>query len=45
MNDPANPEASSSDAKLTALYARALPRMLRVMLVVSIPLIAPAYWS
>ena len=44
MNDPANSEVSASDARLAALYARALPRMLRAMLAVSIPLLVPAYW-
>src|SRR5690242_16916103 len=44
MNDTLNSEVSSADARLAALYARALPRMLRVMLVVSIPLLVPAWW-
>jgi hypothetical protein len=44
MNDPQNQEMAASDARLAALYSRALPRMLRVMLVVSIPLIVPAWW-
>lgn len=48
MNNSANPEVSpevsAADAPLAALYARALPRMLRVMLVASIPLLVPAWW-
>lgn len=44
MNDPQNEEVPASDAGLAALYSRALPRMLRVMLVVSIPLLVPAWW-
>jgi hypothetical protein len=44
MNDPQNQERAASDARLAALYSRALPRMLRVMLVVSIPLLVPAWW-
>ncbi len=43
MNDFANTGVPASDAKLEAIYARALPRMLRVLLVVSIPLVVPAY--
>jgi hypothetical protein len=44
MSDPENFEVSAADARLAALYARALPRMLRVMLVVSLPLLVPAWW-
>jgi hypothetical protein len=44
MNDVTNSEMTASDARLAALYARALPRMLRVMLAASIPLLIPAYW-
>jgi hypothetical protein len=48
MNESANPEVSpevsAADARLAALYARALPRMLRVMLFASVPLLAPAWW-
>ncbi len=44
MNDPQNQELTAADARLAALYARALPRMLRVMLVVSVPVLVPAYW-
>jgi hypothetical protein len=45
MNDLTNSGMTTSDARLAALYARALPRMLRVMPAVSIPLLIPAYWS
>lgn len=44
MNEPENQQVPASDAMLAALYERALPRMLRVMLVVSLPLLVPAYW-
>lgn len=44
MNDPENQQGPASDARLAALYERALPRMLRVMLVASLPLLVPAYW-
>ncbi len=45
MNDVQHSELPASDARLAALYARALPRMLRIMLVVSVPLLVPAWWS
>ena len=44
MNDSVKSEVPAADARLAALYARALPRMLRVMLLVSVPLLVPAYW-
>ena len=44
MNDPQNQEVSSADARLSAIYARALPRMLRFMLIVSISLLVPVWW-
>ena len=44
MNDPQNQEVSAADARLGDLYARALPRMLRFMLIVSLPLLVPAWW-
>ncbi len=44
MNDPQNQAVSAADARLSALYARALPRMLRFMLIVSIPLLVPVLW-
>lgn len=44
MNDPDNQQVSAADARLGALYARALPRMLRFMLIVSVPLLIPAWW-
>lgn len=44
MNEPENQQVPASDAMLAALYERALPRMLRVMLVASLPLLVPAYW-
>jgi hypothetical protein len=44
MNNPENPQVSAADAKLDAVYARALPRILRVMLVVTVLLLVPAWW-
>jgi hypothetical protein len=50
MNDPENaasqmsPEAAADDARLTSLSARAIPRMLRIMAVVSVLLLPPAFW-
>jgi hypothetical protein len=41
MNDQLNPEA---DARIAAVFARAIPRMLRVMLCSSLLLLVPAYW-
>ena len=41
MNDQ---KMTAADARLGALYARALPRMLRFMLIVSVPLLVPAWW-
>jgi len=44
MNDQGNPETPVADLRLESLYARAIPRMLRVMLVASVLLLAPAFW-
>jgi uncharacterized RDD family membrane protein YckC len=44
MNEQGNPETPASDLQLESIYARAIPRMLRVMLVVSVLLLAPAFW-
>jgi hypothetical protein len=44
MNDQQNQEVPAADARLSAIYARALPRMLRFMLMVSIPLLVPVWW-
>src|ERR1035438_1632017 len=44
MNDPASPELSPADLRLESFNARALPRMFRTMLVVSVGLLAPAVW-
>jgi len=41
MEDQLNPEA---DARLAAVFARAIPRMLRVMLFSGLLLLVPAYW-
>ena len=44
MNDPANPELSPADLRLESFNARALARMFRAMLVVSLLLLGPALW-
>ena len=44
MNDPEIPELTPADAGLEAIYARALPRMLRLILVASLPLLGSIYW-
>jgi predicted nicotinamide N-methyase len=44
MNDYRNPEMPAADVRLELLYARAIPRMLRVMLLASLVLLAPAFW-
>jgi len=44
MSDPPNSELSPTDLRLQAFNERALPRMFRTLLVVSILLIGPAFW-
>jgi hypothetical protein len=44
MNDQGNPETPAADLRLESFYARAIPRMLRIMLAASILLLAPAFW-
>ena len=44
MNEQANPVPAASDARLAPIYARAVPRILRIMLVTSLLLVAPAFW-
>jgi hypothetical protein len=44
MNDQGNPETPAADLRLESFYARAIPRMLRIMLVASVVLLAPAFW-
>ena len=44
MNDQGNRETSVADQRLEALYVRAIPRMLRIMLVASLVFVAPAFW-
>ena len=41
MSSPPNPGASP---QFDSFYARAIPRMLRTMLVVGVLLVAPVYW-
>jgi hypothetical protein len=51
MNDQPNPadslnlEASAADARLAPLFARALPRMLRIMAIAGLVLLVPAFWA
>jgi len=44
MSDQGNPETPAADLHLESLYARAIPRMLRIILVASVLLLAPAFW-
>jgi hypothetical protein len=44
MNDQGNPGTPAADLRLESFYARAIPRMLRIMLVASVVLLAPAFW-
>ena len=50
MNDEAKPsdhlisDLAAHDDKLAPVFARAIPRILRIMLVTSILLFAPAFW-
>ncbi len=43
MNDQRSPGSSAPDLLLEAIYARAIPRMLRIMLVAGVLLLAPAF--
>jgi len=43
MNDLANPGTPSANSELEAFYLRAIPRLLRIMLVASAVLLWPAY--
>ena len=44
MSEAENPELAPADARLETIYARALPRMLRVLLGAGLVLLVPAYW-
>jgi len=44
MNDQRSPETPAPDQRLESIYARAIPRMLRIMLAASVLLLAPAFW-
>ena len=44
MNDQGNPEPSAADLRLEAISAHAIPRMLRIMMAVSVVLLVPAFW-
>ncbi len=44
MNEPVNSELSPADLRLESFNARALRRMFRTMLAVSVLLLAPAFW-
>ena len=43
MNDQGNPETPAADLRLESFYARAIPRMFRIMLAASLLLLAPAF--
>lgn len=45
MSNPPSPAPPDSEARLESLYARAIPRMLRTMLIVSVFATAPAFWA
>ena len=44
MSDAERPELTPRAVRLEAIYDRALPRMLRVMLIASLALLLPAWW-
>lgn len=44
MSSPPNPEVSEQDQRLDSFYSRAIPRMLRTMLAVSVLALFPAFW-
>lgn len=44
MNNPPNPEAVTENVASESFYSRAIPRMLRTMLVVSALLLFPVFW-
>jgi hypothetical protein len=44
MNDRGSPETPGADLRLEALYARAIPRVLRIMLAASLVFVTPAFW-
>ena len=43
MNDKGNPETPTPDQRLEAFSARAIPRMLRIMVAISVVLLAPVF--
>ena len=44
MTSQQNPEASAASPQAESFYSRAIPRMLRTMLIVSALLLAPVFW-
>ena len=44
MNDQRSPETPAPDLRLESIYGRAIPRLLRIMLVASVVLLGPAFW-
>jgi hypothetical protein len=44
MNDQRSPETPAPDLRLESIYARAIPRLLRILLAASVVLLAPAFW-
>ncbi|MBZ5653682.1 MAG: ATP synthase subunit I [Acidobacteriia bacterium] len=43
MNEQGSSETPASDVRLESIYARVMPRMLRIMLVASVVLLVPAF--
>ena len=44
MDDQGHTETPTADLRLESIYARAIPRMLRTMLVAIVLLLVPAFW-
>jgi hypothetical protein len=44
MTSQPNPEASAESPEAESFYSRAMPRMLRTMLIVSVLLLGPVFW-
>ena len=44
MTEPPIPELPSDNPHMGSVYARALPRMLRTMVIVSVALVGPIFW-
>jgi hypothetical protein len=44
MSSPPNPQIPAENVQLESFYSRAIPRMLRTMLIVSVLLLVPVFW-